>query len=604
MKKLLLILVSSTLIFSFAFITQKPDLNQKKFSVEKRYDGLDRNPNDPYVNTNPIVVDRQVIPEGERHDNGWTIGPEIPITGMTGYYDYQMNGSQSHHIWRNSSTVMYATMMVSSDSLNIAPSRRTQIAFSADDGATWTDMGAYPNFKSGFPCVHGKSNGTGMVGNHYSVNTPFPAGGYMNYDITAGGGSFNGVAVPPNFAWPEVTRMTNGNMLEVGDTYQSAATDSIAAAVFNSTTLTFGAYNRLVSPTGVSANSSIASNNGPNGKAIIVHNPYRETGGNWSLGRIWSVLSTDNGNTWGSFNLLFNPHVIGTDSISPNVNGSCDVIMDANGNYYWSFNSLGPTGLYANGRLLVGKNTNEPAVIAGTANSPINPIPQIPSGMVQQAFISSFDHSCFAISDDGLYIFISYSVPFANDTLNTFNKCHIFYQYAPLATMVWSAPQQVTLDGPTSFDERYASINRVAYNQGGYYTLYMIYQKDPQPGSCAYSDNAPISRNQIMFRKITDATLIGMKHGTENVGQFSLSQNYPNPFNPVTTINYNIPSKQFVTLKVYDVLGRLVTTLVNGEELAGSKTVTFDATNYASGIYFYTLTAGSYKDTKKLVLAK
>ncbi|MBK8552561.1 MAG: T9SS type A sorting domain-containing protein [Ignavibacteria bacterium] len=79
-------------------------------------------------------------------------------------------------------------------------------------------------------------------------------------------------------------------------------------------------------------------------------------------------------------------------------------------------------------------------------------------------------------------------------------------------------------------------------------------------------------------------------------GNFSLSQNYPNPFNPVTKLEFRISDYGFVSLKVYDVLGNEVRTLVNEKKSAGSYTITFDGSNLSSGIYFYKLTAGEYYD--------
>ena len=85
---------------------------------------------------------------------------------------------------------------------------------------------------------------------------------------------------------------------------------------------------------------------------------------------------------------------------------------------------------------------------------------------------------------------------------------------------------------------------------------------------------------------------------------FSLNQNYPNPFNPSTFISYQLPTNSHVTLKVYDILGREVASLVNDDKTAGTYKVSFDASRLSSGVYFYRLDAGTYSQTKKLVLLK
>ena len=102
--------------------------------------------------------------------------------------------------------------------------------------------------------------------------------------------------------------------------------------------------------------------------------------------------------------------------------------------------------------------------------------------------------------------------------------------------------------------------------------------------------------------------LIKIKKQSAIPKEFKLSQNYPNPFNPLTKINYAIPKlksgKTNVTLKVYDILGRLVKTLVNEFKEAGFYTVQFDGTNLSSGVYFYKIEAGSFVQSKKMVLVK
>ena len=94
------------------------------------------------------------------------------------------------------------------------------------------------------------------------------------------------------------------------------------------------------------------------------------------------------------------------------------------------------------------------------------------------------------------------------------------------------------------------------------------------------------------------------KTGIEVPREFRLQQNYPNPFNPSTNIEFGVSKSGFVTLKVFDVLGQEVATLVNGELQPGSYQATFDGTHLASGVYLYQLKAGNFIQTQRMVLAK
>jgi len=96
----------------------------------------------------------------------------------------------------------------------------------------------------------------------------------------------------------------------------------------------------------------------------------------------------------------------------------------------------------------------------------------------------------------------------------------------------------------------------------------------------------------------------GVKELAEIPKGFELRQNYPNPFNPTTSIIYSIPKESFVTLKVYNVLGMEVATLVNEKQQARTYKATLDASNLPTGIYFYKLTAGDFVNTKKMMLIK
>jgi hypothetical protein len=102
------------------------------------------------------------------------------------------------------------------------------------------------------------------------------------------------------------------------------------------------------------------------------------------------------------------------------------------------------------------------------------------------------------------------------------------------------------------------------------------------------------------FNKITEVNKSRQMIGAN----FILEQNYPNPFNPTTTINYSVPKASFVTIKVYDVLGKIVSTLVNTNKPAGNYSVGFNASKLESGIYFYRMTSGLFSETKKILLLK
>lgn len=105
------------------------------------------------------------------------------------------------------------------------------------------------------------------------------------------------------------------------------------------------------------------------------------------------------------------------------------------------------------------------------------------------------------------------------------------------------------------------------------------------------------------------ATEISSTTSVENDGEnipreFLLYQNYPNPFNPTTTIRFSVPRRSHVALKVCDVLGREVATLVNGELNPSEHSVVFDAKGLASGVYFYQLRAGNFIQQKKMEVMK
>jgi len=119
-----------------------------------------------------------------------------------------------------------------------------------------------------------------------------------------------------------------------------------------------------------------------------------------------------------------------------------------------------------------------------------------------------------------------------------------------------------------------------------------------QPVTVAFDPN-----NDIVLKTAT--MVIGIRNISTNVPKkYAVYQNYPNPFNPVTKFNFDIPIKSSVRIRIYDITGRVVTTLVNQELQPGSYETSWDAANYSSGIYFYSVEANDYHKTMKMVLVK
>jgi hypothetical protein len=116
----------------------------------------------------------------------------------------------------------------------------------------------------------------------------------------------------------------------------------------------------------------------------------------------------------------------------------------------------------------------------------------------------------------------------------------------------------------------------------------------------SFADTVSIYRNVV----ITYINSSSVREKYQAIGKYYLYQNYPEPFNPSTTIKYRIPKRGYVTLKVYDILGNEIGTLVNEERPVGTYDVTWNAENHSSGVYFYQMKAGNFIQSRKMILLK
>ena len=133
--------------------------------------------------------------------------------------------------------------------------------------------------------------------------------------------------------------------------------------------------------------------------------------------------------------------------------------------------------------------------------------------------------------------------------------------------------------------------------------------KEIQPSTFYPLNNEPayqVATTQLpgFVRLLESASITSVRSHNTAPGAFTLQQNYPNPFNPQTHLRFSIGNLRYVTLKVFDIIGREVATLVNENLAAGQYDIAFDGANLSSGVYFYRLTAGSMVWTKKMILAR
>lgn len=134
----------------------------------------------------------------------------------------------------------------------------------------------------------------------------------------------------------------------------------------------------------------------------------------------------------------------------------------------------------------------------------------------------------------------------------------------------------------------------------GRHTLTIGYRED---GACL--DKLCITNYMVAPTGMGDAdsTTLGV-NSLEAIDGYALGQNYPNPFNPETTISFGVPTRSFVSLDVFDILGREMGNLVNGMQEPGRYSINFDASKLSSGMYIYKLTSGKFTQAKKMMVVK
>jgi len=197
-------------------------------------------------------------------------------------------------------------------------------------------------------------------------------------------------------------------------------------------------------------------------------------------------------------------------------------------------------------------------------------------------------HLNASITGDGTVMAIEWlDAPVHGDSL-----ADVWVSFRPIGAE-WTPPQNITAT-PTE-DETLVTTAPVLDKSSNSYTVFLARRKEIA---------SPYTVSLLFRRYSTNIVDVAGGEGERPPSSYGLEQNYPNPFNPVTNFQFSIANSQLTTLKVYDVLGREVATLVNEVKQPGAHTATWDASNFPSGVYFYKMQAGHFVDVKKMLLVK
>ncbi len=551
------------------------------------------------------VQDAMVAPESafdrealQKHVSDPLVPAMSPTIGtyttLNGFFDWQSNGGAVQHIQVNPANGnIHVVYMISTDSTNFGASRRTAYAFSSNDGATWENFSnlRVPARSSGYPTLtllKGANAGLPVIGNHSVI------GGSGNQstifiDSPEGTGSFGEISPPPLISganqpiWPNVAGASDGSVVMSGSPSPSPVSNWRTRT---EDFVSWGPWQQFPDSQSIGGRYPTYAND--NGRVGTLLN-----GGNL-LGAWWHS-STNNGQTWStSATQIYPSSPPGRDTRQ----GNCRIWVGLD--FIWNGDvpmatlgeqTIGGTGTNNQGRILFWSQATGIVDVADSSNVPGYTYP------LNRSQSNHLTMGWSVIGKTGNTLVIVFQAMMRDTSAKGFNYGDLFYSTSTNNGVTWSAP--VNFTNTRFLDERYPSISR--WNPPGY--IYLTWQEDTSPGSAAVTDLADTTRNRQVFYKLPIVpTSVGSVEPVAN--SFKLSQNYPNPFNPATKIDYTVAQAGPVSIRVYNTLGQQVATLLNEHLSPGNYQVAFDGSNLTSGVYIYTMKAGAFTESRRMVLIK
>lgn len=557
------------------------------------------------------------VPYGQILKYGMTVLENYPgsVTGTSSFWDYQTNGASLNGLYVRNDTVIVAYPTVDSTDALGTTSRVAYYVYSDNGGLTWSDplqVQTLP-LRSGYPEIYLYESGglPSVVLSGRKYNASGSRGGVWT-DASFGLGSLTGLNVPE--PGRDYFGYYLGNNI-YGGIYSSpnaaATSDSLIFVKYNVATNTLSGKTLVVEPmVGISANVRyrfVANSTGTN----LLTMWYDNAAGAYAMRYKTSTNGGTNWGTTGTMQAAFGfGGVVNGDTCSPWF--GIDAAFKPNTTTWgavWS--TLYPTATGQSSgdpqgcKILFsapGINGGLPVEVAGKTNmSIISDTSKFYNIIKLQVGSTPVSHPTIAYSGDGSRIVVAFSAYQPGDSLDGYNFQDIYITYSDNGGLTWATP--VNLTNTPTWDEMYPELSET----GNTNTSFKIkFQATRGPGSSSFTDNAPVYRVYNAYKSF-NPTSVGIENISSNIpANFELKQNYPNPFNPVTKIRFDIAKTSKITLRVFNVIGQEVATLVNNESVtAGTKEVTFNGSTMPSGIYFYSLTnTDGFKETKKMMLIK
>ena len=520
--------------------------------------------------------------------------------GLASYYDLQSN-STPNEVWQDPLNPLYvhAAVMVLPQFGGV---RVVNYLLSTNRGTTWDNFGNVAEVSSGFPSIDGLSDGVALITMHTTEGGVAAARSQVFVDLGPGFGTFTRLDPGQNAGGDQIWgRVIGTSNITNSSKYVLAASQNtgLIAATINGTDLgpspgTFGLWQNFPSENAEQYCLALGQD-GRIGNAYI---------SDANIGDVYFRESLDGGVNWGTPTLVFDAN-LAADSLgafrgismvylgnTPCVTFEVDLITETG-----YFPTVASTIRYWNPTV----NGGVPKIVASENNVPfapnLGPQPGVMTPLCRPA-IGKTNSSASNV------LFLAMNAATSVTAADSNSYFAIYFMVSYDGGNSWGAPERITPATPLK-DYRYVSISHTSApnDAGDKWLVQMLVQNHDYAGAFAPAE-PPGPADFVSVRVDVPFTAIN-EISSVVPSSFSLLQNYPNPFNPSTSIRFDIQKSSRVTLEVYNANGQKVETLINNEFVSpGTKEVTFSGSNLSSGVYYYTLSAGDIKETKKMMLIK